>query len=85
MEGSARPIKINKGCGLGLTVWKKILMKMKGDINILSRKHKGTIFWCMFRSSNLESENLNYEESEEQVEELHASRVYSSIFKLLSN
>lgn len=33
-----------KGCGLGLTVCKKIMQKMSGDINVLSKQRRGTIF-----------------------------------------
>lgn len=33
-----------KGCGLGLTVCKKIMQKMRGDIDVLSKKQRGTIF-----------------------------------------
>jgi len=33
-----------KGCGLGLTVCKKIMQKMRGDISVISKKNKGTIF-----------------------------------------
>ena len=36
--------KNKKGCGLGLTVCKKIMQKMNGDINVISKKHRGTIF-----------------------------------------
>lgn len=33
-----------KGCGLGLTVCKKVMQKMRGDINVISKKNRGTIF-----------------------------------------
>jgi signal transduction histidine kinase len=67
-----------KGCGLGLTVCKKIMQKMKGDINVISKKHRGTIFCCMFKSTNLDFESKNYDESLEYMEDVRASLIYSS-------
>ena len=68
-----------KGWGLGLTVCKKIMQKMSGDINVLSKKRRGTIFCCMFKSPNLDVESQNYDESAEQFEEVRASLVYSTL------
>ena len=50
---------------------------MKGDIDVLSSQHKGTIFWWMFKSPNLDFKNHNYDESEEQLEEVKVNSVYS--------
>lgn len=33
-----------KGCGLGLTICKKIVEQMDGDIQVMSKVNKGTIF-----------------------------------------
>ena len=71
-----------KGCGLGLTVCKKIMQKMQGDINVLSKKNRGTIFCCMFKSDNLNVEGRNYDESIEQVEDVRARTIYNSNRKL---
>lgn len=70
-----------KGCGLGLTVCKKIMQKMNGDIDVISKRRKGTIFCAMFRSPNLDYENTKYDEYSEYVEDVKASLVYYSHMK----
>ena len=50
---------------------------MKGDIDVLSSHNKGTIFWWMFKSPNLDFKSHNYDESEEQLEEVKVNSVYS--------
>mmetsp|Transcript_19446 Transcript_19446/g.17233 ORF Transcript_19446/g.17233 Transcript_19446/m.17233 type:complete len:109 (+) Transcript_19446:1410-1736(+) len=67
-----------KGCGLGLTVCKKIMQKMNGDINVISKRRKGTIFCSMFKSPNLDYERNDYDESQEYFEDVQASLVYTS-------
>ena len=49
---------------------------MKGDIDVLSSQHKGTIFWWMFKSPNLDFKNHNYNARDESREEVKINPVY---------
>ncbi|CAI2360139.1 unnamed protein product [Moneuplotes crassus] len=57
-----------KGCGLGLTVCKKIMQKMNGDINVISKRRR-------------DYENTRYDEYQEYVEDVQASLVYFTHMK----
>jgi signal transduction histidine kinase len=54
-----------QGCGLGLTVCKKIVEELNGDIKIVSRYQEGTkiTFWIKFQIPN--NDDLNEESKEE--------------------
>ena len=61
-----RKVKENRGlnklgCGLGLTLSKKLSMALGGDITVESEKGKGSIFSIMFKSKDpLEDPFINF-------------------------
>lgn len=64
-----------KGCGLGLTICKKIMTKMKGDIKVTSQVGVGTLFTIMFKSENFNSDYIEMEDVETLNEGVTSRRI----------